>query len=356
MKLNPHISRKVLTVGEYLGDGVHGGIGAVLRSYRPYFETFRFVASSRRSTRMDKFRYDLGGWFVLAWNLLRYRTIRIVHIHTAAGGSFPKHLYYARLAAWMGRRVILHCHASRFEDWYGSLSTGKRRRVLAGILRTDRLICLSQSWKGYFEGIGVPAAKIRVLNNITPDPQFTRPERGEGAPLRLLFLGEIGPRKGAFDLLEAIAGIAPAQRRALRLDIGGNGMEQEMRAAIDAAGLGDCVHFHGFVSGDRKRELLEQADAFVLPSRNEGLPISILEAMSYSQAIVSTPVGGIPEVVRDNGLLVPPGDIPALRAALLRLTDGNLCEEMGHRSLEIVRDFYPEAVIPALEAIYSELQ
>ena len=66
------------------------------------------------------------------------------------------------------------------------------------------------------------------------------------------------------------------------------------------------------VSGHKKEMLLNLCDAYILPSYTEGLPVSILEAMSYGKPILATPVGGIPEVVIDNGILFQPGDLSAI--------------------------------------------
>lgn len=103
------LSDKVLVIGEYFNDYAHGGIAAVLRYYKPYFQTFRFIASHRSSKFADKLRYDLGGLlkmcFVLLWNRLSGGDIRIVHIHTAAGGSFRNHQYYVRLPSLWAIRL-----------------------------------------------------------------------------------------------------------------------------------------------------------------------------------------------------------------------------------------------------------
>lgn len=344
------LSRKVLTVGEYFRDRVHGGIAAVLRSYEPCFQEFQFLASSRGSSFRNKLRYDLGSLFGLLWRLATRPGIRIVHIHTAAGRSFPKHLVYAAAARLMGRKVVLHCHASRFRVWFGEQSPSRQRRILSRMRKLDRLVCLSQAWKDYFVSIGLPEDRVVVLNNITPEAPAGLPPRVR-PPLRLLFLGEIGPRKGVFDLLEAMKGIPEG----VMLDIGGNKMEEELRDAIRKGGLGDRVCFHGFVSGDQKRQLLSRAHVFVLPSYNEGLPIGILEAMSYGCAVISTPVGGIPEVVAQNGILVPPGDVDALREAILSVTRPGTAEQMGAVSLEKVKPFYPSSVMADLEKMYHSL-
>lgn len=349
------LSERILTIGEYFQDKEHGGIAAVLQYYRPYFDGFAFLPSSRRLTWADKLRYDLGSFFRLGWILLTDRKIRLVHIHTAAGGSFTKHLYYAALARMMGRRVIMHCHASRFRIWFESLPQTKQGAVLRRMSKLDRLIVLSQSWKAYFVQIGMDGDRIEVLHNITPPAALERTERAEGAPLRLLFLGEIGPRKGVFDLLETMRLLKEKQPGGFSLDIGGNKREEVLRAAIREKGLEDAVRFDGFVSGEKKAALLAGTDVFVLPSYNEGLPISILEAMSYGCAILSTPVGGIPEVVRENGILVQPGDVSTLAEALVTMQDDTLRRRMGAESLRVVQDYYPEAVLSHLRSIYLSL-
>ena len=353
--IDKSISNRVLTVGERYWDPVHGGIVSVLKSYRDCFETFPFIASSGRLTWTHKLWYDLGGLIALGWRLLWDWRIKIVHIHTAAGRSFDKHAYYAWLARLMGRKVILHSHASRVKVWYEGLSERHQRRVRTRLSKLDRLIVLSASWRDFFVSLGVSPEKVSIVNNLTDPAGREKVARVAGEPVRLLFLGEIGPRKGVFDLLKAMALLESATPGRVRLEIGGNKNEEALEEAIRSQGLADCVHFNGFVSGELKKELLSRADVFVLPSYNEGLPVSILEAMSYGCAIISTPVGGIPEVVRENGILVRPGDVEGIAAAIARCEEESVCHQMGLSSLEIVKDYYPEAVMAHLKQIYESL-
>ena len=349
------VSRHVITVGEYYSDQVHGGIASVLRYYEPYYDGFQFIPSSRYTTFWSKLKYDLFSLFRLGWKLLWDRKIEIVHIHTASGGSFRNHMYYARIAKWMGRKVVLHCHAAQFHIWYEKISPRMRRRVNQTLSEIDRLIVLSQSWKELFTSLGVAPDKIVVLNNITPDHGGIVSNRADNEPVRLLFLGEIGPRKGVFDVLSAMKDLSAKFPGKFHLDIGGNKMEQELKEKISQLGLFNSVCFHGFVSGEKKDQLLQSAHVFILPSWNEGLPIAILEAMSYGCAIISTPVGGIPEVVKGNGILVEPGNVEEIASAISRMADDAERTRMGGRSLEIVRAFYPEAVLSHLRAVYLEL-
>ena len=349
------ISSRVLTLGEYFEDSTHGGIASVLRYYKPCFGTFNFIPTYRDASALSKLRYDAFSLCRLWWKLLTDRNIRIVHIHTAWGGSFIKHAWYVWLAAAMGRKVVLHCHGSSFEGWYDRLPAGRRRLVGDTFRRSGKVIALARAWKDLFVSIGVDASKVEVLNNITPCSGAGMKPLRPGEPVRFLFLGEIGPRKGVFDILEALRLIPEQKRRALRLDIGGNRNEEQLRSRIEEYGLQQTVTFHGFVSGERKRELLQAADVFILPSFNEGLPIAILEAMSYGCAVISTPVGGIPEVVSGNGVLVSPGDAAQIADAMQRLSDPGVFRPMGERSLVIVEDYYPEAVISHLRSIYLSL-
>ena len=126
----------------------------------------------------------------------------------------------------------------------------------------------------------------------------------------LLFLGLLGKNKGIYDLLECIRDHKVEFQGKLKLYIGGNGEIEHVKQLIKEYGIADIVIFEGWVSGDKKIELLNKSDAYILPSYKEGLPISILEAMSYGMPIISTPVGGIPEIVSngENGYLVEPGN------------------------------------------------
>ena len=373
-ELGPHlvpkdISRHVIVVGEYFDEPGHGGIASVLRSYKPCFGSFNFVSSYRSGKLLHKLWYDLGGLFklaaMLAWDSVKSvfgkGRYRIVHIHTAAGGSFRNHRYYARIARLFGRKTIMHIHASSFKDYFQDSSDEGKSRIINTLNGVDKVVVLSDSWKGWFESIGVSAEGDRmvVLNNITarPSEPFVKPAREEN-DLRLLFLGEIGPRKGIFDVLEAISAKKDSLEGRIVLRIGGNHNEEALKEAIGRLGLSDMVTFEGFVTGGKKKDLLLWADVLVLTSYNEGLPISILEAMSYGNAILSTPVGGIPEVVDDrNGILVPPGDLGEISDAILELA--SLPKEdlgrLGEESRNKVAAFYPEQVMSRLNAIYKLL-
>lgn len=141
--------------------------------------------------------------------------------------------------------------------------------------------------------------------------------------------------------------------------VGGNGEVDRVMESVRVLRLGGLVHVLGWVSGDDKKALLETGDIFALPSHDEGLPVSILEAMSWAIPIIATRVGGIPELVREgkDGILIDPGDVPALSASLERLAlDGTLRAKLGlFARTRVESSFSPDVVLPKLDVVYTNL-
>ncbi|MEE4118126.1 MAG: glycosyltransferase [Paracoccaceae bacterium] len=143
--------------------------------------------------------------------------------------------------------------------------------------------------------------------------------RAPGTGLELLFVGRLVGVKGLFVLLEALALLG---RRDLRLTLVGDGAD---RAALEAEArrLGIAARFLGYRSQSEVADALRGADALVLPSFAEGVPVVLMEAAASGLPVVATRVAGVEELVRDgeSGIVVPPGDAAALAGALERLAD-----------------------------------
>lgn len=160
--------------------------------------------------------------------------------------------------------------------------------------------------------------------------------RGEAATDRqaphLVFVGRLAGVKGVPVLLEALAGII-ADIPGLRVTLIGDGPERAaLEARAKALGLGAVVHFAGYMSQDGVAETLARADALVLPSFAEGVPVTLMEAMAGGLPVLATRVGGISELVEDgvSGYLVPPGNVEALSVRLRDLLgDAALRARMG---------------------------
>lgn len=174
-----------------------------------------------------------------------------------------------------------------------------------------------------------PDTQVVVLPNATARTD-TPPRANLPEPVRIAFLGQLGARKGVPELVTAAAMLADTP--GWSMTIAGDGAIEETRARIAQLGLDDRVDVPGWLGPEHSAALLAAAQVVVLPSHAENLPMSVIEGMGAGAAVVTTPVGATTDIVEDNvtGLLVPPGDEPALADALRRLvTDGELRARLG---------------------------
>lgn len=282
--------------------------------------------------------------------------VRVVHSHVSYGGSFWRKSVFATIARLFGVPTVLHLHGSNTKTFFAAQPDWRMALIRYQLRRADAVIVLSESWRNYITDIE-PRTKLHVVpNGVALAPARERPARADGR-VSMLFLGLVGERKGVYDLLEALAK-ARVQAPELHLVVGGDGEVDKARARADELGLGDAVDFRGWIAGPAKDDLLRDADLYVLPSHFEGLPVSILEAMSHSLPVVSTRVGGIPEQVREGqeGLLVDAGDVDALAAALVALAaDPALRNAMGQRGRARIESVYAiDRIAAQLRALYRD--
>ena len=173
------------------------------------------------------------------------------------------------------------------------------------------VICLSNSWRDEIKKIA-PHANIVVIPNSVKLPLLSN-RVNNSEKIAILFLGLIGERKGLFDLIKVFMRLLKDGNNIV-LNIGGNGDTTKLLSAIFDLGIKKNANYLGWVSEEERDRLFRNTDIFVLPSYGEGMPMSILEAMSYSVPVISTLVGGVPELIEDGetGILVNPGDLDML--------------------------------------------
>ena len=349
------LSKKVLMIGEYFKNSAPGGMAAVLASYDLYFDDMKFIPTWKAGSMLTKIIYAIYSYIVFVWKMLFDKDIRIIHIQGAAFASFERNMFFVHLGKKMGKKVIMHMHCAEFAPYYEP--SNHKERILNTINTCDMFFVLSDQWRDYFESIGVKHEIIVVLNNTIAPPTKIVVEKDE-EKIKLLYLGIIGQRKGVYDLLKVLSQDSDYYRKNIQLRIGGNCEEEKIKATIASYGIGNFVFFEGFVKGEKKINDLNWADIFILPSYNEGLPIAILEAMSYGMPIISTDVGGIPVVVKTdvNGKLIKPGDLTAIKNSLDYYIENPKAVELhGKGSEELVKPFLPETVFNTLIDLYNKL-
>jgi glycosyltransferase involved in cell wall biosynthesis len=170
---------------------------------------------------------------------------------------------------------------------------------------------------------GLPAEKIRVVPlGAVPGPTRARPAASRR---RFGYVGTLAPHKGVHVLLEAVKGLPGHD---WTLDIGGNpAVDPGYTARLRALAAGDPrVRFRGVIPTTEQERLWESLDLLVLPSLWwENSPLTVLEALAAGVPVVASRTGGVPELVPEAaGLLVAPGDVGELRAALVGVLDGRL--------------------------------
>lgn len=344
---------QVLFIGPHYR--LRGGMASVLKVYSQSFKPFNFIAAYNYSNPLAGLLYFIWAAIRLCAVLLTNRKIRIVHLQSASRGSFFRKSLMVLVSKMFGKKTILHIHGGEFKIFYSQ--AGFLQKYIRFILNSvDALICLSDEWKDYFDGI-TGNKKTIVLNN----PVIFPPEviqKKASVPVTILYLNHINKAKGIYDVLQCINENRSLFQGHFKFVIAGAGENQLVENVIVDNNLQDIVQFLGWVEGTEKEELLKSCDVFILTSYNEGLPMSILEAMVYKKAIISTNVGGIPRIVRpgENGWLIAPGDINSLGSVFTNLKQNiNILDIYGKRSFEIAADYSPESVKEKLGRIYEEV-
>lgn len=297
------------TVVRLFGEHAHGLPGLALR----YVITHQDGSAARR-VRV----FGAGAAQVLG--LLATRRVDVLHLHVSERGSLARKGFLLRAASAVGVPVVLHCHGAEFADELAGMSPRARGLVRSVFSRASEVAVLGMGMVDTVVHAGADPARVRVVPNPVALPDAV-PDRPEGIEVPALFLGRLAQRKGASDLVRAVAGLQPEVQDRLRLRMFGDGPVEEVRALVDELGVGAAVSVRGWLSPDARDDELARAEVFILPSYNEGLPMALLEAMAWGVVPLVTPVGGIPAVVTDhgNGLLVTPGDTAAIAAALVEL-------------------------------------
>lgn len=350
-----HISAKVLMIGPDLA--LHGGIVSVVKGYLESglpqaCDGFEYLGTGVGSSK-------LGKSVAFARALVRYRRIMpkydIVHLHISARGSYKRKSIMARMARNAGKHVILHDHDGEFAKAFEEGGDDYRRDVREVFGAADCVVVLSKEWRDYFaENVCAPSRIIVVHNGVKVPAEPCSPCSRQD----VLFLGRLDVNKSPDVLLRASREVL---RRfpETRIIFGGDGEVEKNQALAKELGIAERCEFHGWVSGDDREALFQRAAVYCLPSKNEGLPMSMLEAMARGIPTVATAVGGVPQVIEDgvSGFLVDVDDVEMLSEKLAALLGkAALREKVGAASRDtVVRSFGVDRSIKRLLMLYQAL-
>jgi glycosyltransferase involved in cell wall biosynthesis len=295
----------------------------------------------------------IAGLLRAAW-MIRWTTDALVHVHSASRGSFLRKSLVLLAARLNGKPVLLHIHGGGFSSFANSGSKLRKAWVAAALRQADA-ICVVNADTGAMVRRLNPRAQVVVL----PNPATLLCGRvTECRQPRVLFLGRLGVTKGTDVLLEAIRLLQTAGVSAEYV-LAGDGEIDATRTAVVTLPLPEAVRVPGWLESMDVHRLLHESSVFCLPSRREGMPMALLQAMGHGLACVVTSVGGMGEIVTDgvSGLVVPPEDPWPLAVAMGSvLEDADLRWKLGQNAARDVAGTYSvETAMTRLREVYSSL-
>jgi glycosyltransferase involved in cell wall biosynthesis len=280
---------------------------------------------------------------------------RVVHLQTTTRGSMYRKTICAMLANALRAPVVLQVNAGepeleRFRQKVDPISRWAFRWAFSHV---DKVLGLGAAIAHELEE-HYAAKNVEVFPNAAPAPvPGPVPAPAPAGQARLLYVGGFhNPAKGGEVLLDAVPAILEAHP-GVQVMIAGPG-EPPPRLH----GVNGSATWLGWLDADAKARALREADIFLLPATSEGLPVALLEAMAYGKAIVATRVGGIPDVLADGteGIIVPPGDVAALSAAVNELVaDPDRIRALGRAAKERAVGFGPDTIAKRLDLVYQEV-
>jgi len=341
---------KIIMVGPDLNS--QGGMASVIKLYMDYGLNITNLSSYKDGSNLVKLFVYFLFLSKFVFILFTDKNVKIVHIHTASKVSFFRKYIALSIAKLFGKKVIFNIHPISFATFYYNSNYFVKRLIEDSLAKCDLVLVLSEIIKSKIADI-CKNCKIEILYNpvVIKELNVREPEI-----IKVLFLGKLCKEKGIYDIIEAAKYIKNSN---VEINLYGDGNVEEFGNLIADNKLQNKIKIMGWISGTEKEQAYKNSDICILPSYNEGLPMSILEAMAVGLPIISTPVGGIPEAVEDcvNGFLIQSGDYVALAEKIDLLAGSNsLRTQMGEQSYKLAKEkFDIELIIKQLQNLYNKM-
>lgn len=328
-----------------------GGIATVVNAFTHQPQWSRYKCKWIK-THIDKgFIHKL--WMLLT-ALIQYICLlpfyNIVHIHVSTTVSANRKYIFFKLARLFGKKTVvhLHCGSQLAEIWNAKYEDM--------FVNADKCLTLSNGIRDFIVSKTGKIDNVEVLYN--PCPNIKEIDLTAKREKNILFAATLYKEKGYLDLIEAFGKIA-TKHPEWKLLLAGNGNQEEGIALAEKYNVADRVKFLGWVKGDDKDNVFRTSSLFCLPSYAEGFPMAVLDAWAYGLPVVTTPVGGIPDIVVDgkNGLLFNPGDVDALAEKLETLIKDTKLRNKLSEEARLLADttFNVATIAQQLDEIYKSI-
>lgn len=333
------------------GKKTEGGITSVIKEYKKSFFWKKYKCNWIE-TYYNKNNLVKSIYFFKA--IIKFILLvpfyKIVHIHLSWKISALRKLPFFFLAKLFGKKTLIHLHSgaepiidsniTKIYDYYFN--------------KADVTILLAHSIKDQLsEKFTFKSAKVLYNPCVTNHVAFFKKKKKS-----ILFAGHINNNKGVFDLLLAFSNINKKYPE-WKLIIAGSGDIERLNFLIKKYGFNNQVEFLGWIRDQQKDETFSQVSIFCLPSYTEGFPMAVLDAWAYGLPVITTLVGGLPDILKhgENSMVFQPGDIKGLSKNLEELiTNEKLREKISIESLKLSRnEFNIEQIAKQVDSIYNNL-
>ena len=328
-----------------------GGITSVVKAHQqcPLWEQYRckWLETHIDKGAVHKLLYLFKSFFAYLFILPFYD---LVHIHTSEPPSAVRKVPFMMLAKLFGKKTIVHFHSFSLETTINS----KYKKVYKYLFQNaDVTLVLSAYWKKEIEQTFELGNKVSILYNpCSLADRTTLYQRKK----QILYAGTVNKRKGYTDLIKAFSKVSQSFPE-WQIVFAGNGEIEQGELLAKELNISDQVIFLGWISGEAKSKAFQEASVFCLPSYAEGFPMAVLDAWAYDLPIITTPVGGLPDILVDgeNALVFEPGDINLLAQQITTIIqDETLRASIEKKSTELAQTIFAQDVICSqLSTIYK---
>lgn len=331
-----------------------GGITSVIKAHETGEQWKKhhcvWIQTHRDGPAWRKILYYVTAWLEYVALLPFYNT---VHFHAAAGGSSGRKIAFAKLAKMCGKNVLVHFHppAEKVlveEPW--------RTPTLKLFSLADKIMVLSPRWKSLIiKAMPELSCSFEVVFNPCPNVTRVNTEKKEKY---ILFAGTVIERKGYHWLLQAFAKICK-DFPDWKLKYAGNGEIEAAKSLQESLDI-PCqqVEFLGWISGKEKDTVFNNASIYCLPSWGEGFPMGVLDAISYGVPVITTPVGGVEDVLTNmkDCIITPVGDVEKLAYNLRVLMQDDKLRDtiVENADVHLSCEFNIDIINKQIDRIYTE--
>lgn len=309
---------RVIMIGN--SSKVKGGITTVINQFKKnnWIEdniNIKYISSYSNKNSLSRFLTFIFSIFKLLFLLITNK-VDIVHVHMSYKGSFTRAYIIQKISKIFKCKYVSHMHGSEFEKWFLDCNYNKQNKIKKYLRKCDDVIVLGESWREKILNIENDTKVVVIPNSIETQKKYAHWNK----ETNFLFMGVLIKRKGLNDLIQVVNRMKKKYK--FKIFIAGTGNEEEnLKKLVDVYHLNDFFYFFGWIDNETKQELFLKSQVLILPSYNEGLPMAILEGMSYGLPIVASNVGDIDSVVLNgvNGYLFEPGKLDEIEKSMIKI-------------------------------------